>query len=331
LVRLLVRLHSGEPGNWSEETLRLSDETIPLLQGMAAHDELAKAWRLIALTHQIAGRLGPAADAIARVIEHARQAGNQRLVARSGLGLSFSALYGPTPAPQAIERCERILADGLVDRQVESLIQCKVAQLHAMTGNFDAARALLRRGRAVLRELGQGVHAASTALDLVVVEMLAGDLPTAEREVRADHAFLEQRGETFYLSTMTAMLALVVRNQGRDDEALQLTRAAEQSAADDDVDAQIRWRSTRAPIIARAGALGEAETLATAAVTMARQTEEPVLLAYALSELAAVLAYAQRTAEAHHAYAEAVDLFSAKGDCVSAARVQDRLAGLSAC
>ena len=38
------------------------------------------------------------------------------------------------------------------------------------------------------------------------------------------------------------MLARAVREQGRDEEALALTRAAEAAAAADDVDAQVQWR-----------------------------------------------------------------------------------------
>jgi hypothetical protein len=47
-----------------------------------------------------------------------------------------------------------------------------------------------------------------------------------------------------------------VRAQGRDEEALALTRTAEAAAHDDDVEAQVLWRATRAPILARAGQCG---------------------------------------------------------------------------
>ena len=144
LVRMLVQLYSGEQGNWSEDAQRLAKEAIPLLEREEAHEELANGWRVIALVHHMAGHHVQAAAALDRVIEYARQAGNERLVARSGLGLSFSALFGPTPVPEAIEQCEGILARGLSDRQVESLITCKLAQLRAMNGEFDSARSLYR-------------------------------------------------------------------------------------------------------------------------------------------------------------------------------------------
>ena len=149
----------------------------------------------------------------------------------------------------------------------------------------------------------------------------------AEREVRPDCEMLEAMGETFFLSTMAASLARAVREQGRDDDALALTQLAERTAADDDIDAQVLWRSMRAPIMARAGAIEAAEGLATAALDMARQTELPDLLASALMELATVLRLAGRSEEADLKLAEAIGVYVAKGDIVSAQRARDLRAG----
>ncbi len=71
-----------------------------------------------------------------------------------------------------------------------------------MNGEFDAARTLYRRSRALLRDLGQGVYAASTGIDLARVELHGGDLALAQREVQADCDLLIAKGETYYLSTM---------------------------------------------------------------------------------------------------------------------------------
>jgi class 3 adenylate cyclase/tetratricopeptide (TPR) repeat protein len=320
LVGMLVQLYSGEQRNWSEDAQRLAKEALPLLEREQAHEELANGWRVLALVHHMGGHHVQAAAALDRVIEYARQAGNERLVARSGLGLSFSALFGPTPVPEAIEQCESILAKGFSDRQVESLITCKLAQLRAMNGEFDSARSLYRRARSLLRELGEGVHAASTGLDVVVVELLGGDLATAELEARNDFEFLERQGETFFLSTMASLLGRVVRDQGRDEEALALSQTAERAAAEDDLDAQVLWRSIRAPIVARAGDYVAGEALARTALELARQTETPVLQADTLYELATVLHLASRLDEAHAVLAEARAIYSAKGDRVSVAR-----------
>jgi class 3 adenylate cyclase/tetratricopeptide (TPR) repeat protein len=322
LVDMLVRLYSAEPGDWGGEALRLAEEAMPVLERAGAHDEIANAWRVVGFAHGIAGRYGLVAQAVTKCIEHARRAGDARLVARTGLALSTSALYGPTPVAEAIAQCERIIADGLADRQVEGTLMCTMAQLRAMNAEFDLARSLYRRGRALLRDLGQGVNAASTALDVARVELLAGDLPSAEREVQADFEFLRQRGETYFLSTIAALLSRILRDQGRDGDALAFSKTAEAAASADDIESQVLWRCIRAPLLARMGQLDEAREMAVQAVAMSRNTEAPALRADALEQSARVLHLCGRTSAAAQAIGEAIDLYGAKGDRVSLARAR---------
>jgi class 3 adenylate cyclase/tetratricopeptide (TPR) repeat protein len=321
LVGMFVRLYSGEQQNdWAEETLRRTHELIPILEQEGAHNELATGWRLIVLVHGMAGRYTLASEAVERSIFHARLAGNERLLTRNGLILSMNGLFGPTPVRQAIDGCERFLADGLGDRQVEGSIQCMLAQLKAMNGDLEEARTLYRRGRTMLRELGQGVNAASTGIDIARVELLGGDLALAEREVRNDYDFLAKMGETYFLSTMAGLLSRIVRDQGRDAEALALSQAAEAATAADDMESQALWRSIRAPIVARAGDAALAEELARSALDMVRKTEAPNLQGDALCELASVLRLNGKAEEARQAIVEAIALYEAKGNVVSTAR-----------
>ncbi|MES2992405.1 MAG: adenylate/guanylate cyclase domain-containing protein [Pseudomonadota bacterium] len=326
IVRMLVRLYSAEPGDWSSAALQVAEETIPLLERENAHDELANAWRLSGQVHGIAMRYRQIVVAIEKSIAHARLAGDARMVARAGLALATTALYGPTPVAQAIEQCEGILSGGLTNRQVEAIVMCSLAQLHAMRGEFERSRELYRRGRAMLRDLGQGVNAASTGMDVGRIEWLAGDLVTAEREVQADLDFLAQRGETYFLSSMAAQLSCIVRDLGDDARALELSLTAEQAAAEDDTVSHILWRVARAPLIARTGELAEAESLVRRAIELARSTDAPIFLADALVELGAVLALAGQAADARAAADEAIALYAEKGDTVSSTRAR-RLLG----
>jgi hypothetical protein len=86
------------------------------------------------------------------------------------------------------------------------------------------------------------------------------------------------------------------------------------------MEAQALWRMVRAPIAARAGDLPQAEAWAREGVEFARRTEAPVLQGDALAELAAVLRMAGKPDEARDVAAEAVALFTAKGNAVAAAR-----------
>ena len=328
LLRMRIHLFSAEPGDSSEEMLRMADDAISLFEAEAAQPELARAWRLIGTVHGMAARYRQCSDAITRSITHARLAGEERIVARNTASLSSSTLLGPTPVPQAIEICERMIAAGLSDRQAESKVFCTLAQLRAMNGEFDQARLLYRRGRGLLRELGHGLNAASTGVDILLVELLAGDLDAAVREVMPDYEFLVRAGETYYMSTIAALLSRVLRDQGSDVEAMVYSRIAEGATAADDAESQALWRSIRAPIIARAGNLAEAESLARSAVELSKKSDAPQMQADTLSELAAVLVLAERPKEARQVIETAIAIYQAKGDVVSAARATAWATGL---
>ena len=72
-------------------------------------------------------------------------------------------------------------------------------------------------------------------------------------------------GETYVFRPWPDCCRALVRDQGRDDEALIYSKIAEAAtSADDDIESQALWRSIRAPIEARAGNLALAEELALA-------------------------------------------------------------------
>jgi len=314
LIRIYAAQYSGEESDWSKETERKVQALIAPLEQEQAHNELAMAWRLIMLAQGNACRYRLAGETAERALSHARLAGNSRLIAKIGGFLTSIAPMGGTPVPEAIAQCERLLADGLRDRLIESGVMCSLAQLRAMNGELEVARGLYRRARAMLHDLGQGLTAASTGLDLALVELHGGDLAAAEREVRADFDFLEKSGETYFLSTMAAVLGRLAREQGRDADALALSERAESTAMADDVLTQALWRTVRAPVLARAGRLEEAEQLAQAAVALLRDVEAPGFQGDALLDLASVLRAAGKVDDAQAALAKALDLLNAKGD-----------------
>ena len=94
------------------------------------------------------------------------------------------------------------------------------------------------------------------------------------------------------------------------------------------MESQALWRAVRAPILARAGDLATAETLARTAVDIVRRMEAPNLQAETLVELADVLRIAGRHDEARTTMTEALQLYTVKGNRVGAARCAAFIEGL---
>jgi tetratricopeptide (TPR) repeat protein len=313
VVGHFIGLLSRDGATSNEEVLRTTQELIPILEDEQANYELATAWRLITTLHGISGRYRLASDACDKTLAYARLAANDRLIARVALNVALNCLLGPTPVAEGIAQCERLIAEGLSDRRIEAIVMCKLAQLRAMKGDLDVARKLYVTGRAVLRDIGRTPTSAGSVIELLQVELHGGDLALAEREAREDYEFLKQIGETYNLSTAAALLARVVREQGRDDDALAFSEVAENEAAPHDFESQALWRSVRAPILARRGNLAEAEDLARAAVSVVREAEAPHLIAEVLVEFASVLQLVGKIDMARTNALEAIELFKSKG------------------
>jgi class 3 adenylate cyclase/tetratricopeptide (TPR) repeat protein len=330
LTRLLVRHHTTEDlEGWREEVEREAKHAIERLEGDdSAHAELTKAWRLVGFVHGSALRYGDAADAVQHAIEHAQLAGDTRQEARSASSYTLAALEGPTPVPMAIDRCEKLLAHGLANRQAEALVLAVLAHLRAMQGDFEEARELYTRARALFEELGLAVLAAWTSVRSSGVEMLAGDPARAEEDLRKDFETLTGMGEKFILPPLTALLARSVFAQGRSEEATEIAGMAKELAAEDDLEAQVLWRGVRARILATEGDFEEAERLAQEAVDLMRTSDAPVKQADALMDLAEVLVKSGQTRAAQAVIEESKKLYESKQSTVARAQAEALLAEL---
>jgi tetratricopeptide (TPR) repeat protein len=291
-----------------------------MLEELADHEGLARAWRLVTMAHWQACRWGTGESTAHRMIEHARLAGNRLLEQRVRPALATCALYGPRPVPEAIVLCRELLASAGDDRKGEAMTLLALGHLEAMQGDFDRARDLYRRSRASLEELGWNLHAAVTSISSGPIEMLAGDAAAAESELRGDLDALERMGERYYLSTTAGFLAEALYRQDRLDEAERYAELCEEISAPDDVSSQFLWRCVRGKILARRGRLGEAEAMVREAVRLIREAEDPDSQATALLDLVEVLRLAGRHDEAGAVADEAAELFLRKGNVVGARR-----------
>jgi predicted ATPase/class 3 adenylate cyclase len=324
LVRLAVRF-ANDPEDLSREVVREVQNAIRESERAGDHRGMAKAYRLLGTVHGTVARYGAAEQAVLQTIEHARLAGDSLMEVRNFPPYAMTALYGPLPVPDAITRCDLLMPSAKGDRRTEAVLLCVLAHLHGLIGMFDEARAQYRLAREQLEDLGLKVLAASTSIDSGPVEMLAGDPAAAERELRRDFERLDEMGEKFLLSSVTAYLSQAVVAQGRFEEAEALSRTCEEVVLAEDVEAQSIWRRVRALAMANRGDGEDALALAREAVDIIRQTDSPVMQGDALMDLAEVLRMAGRPAEAVEPLEEALVLQEQKGNLVSAARIRESL------
>ncbi len=306
---------------------RAARAAIEVLEPLSDDAGLARAWRTLVLVEVVQGRFTAASQATQKVIHHAQEAGDARIASRAAPGVAYILLHGPTPVASAIPQCDELLGSVSGDRKTEAVIGSTLAVLRAMAGDFEAARDLYRRGQEMLEELGGGIDAASTSVDSHRVELLAGDATAAERELRRDYDVLLGIDETFFRSSIAAFLAYVRWLAGDLAEAVRYSEIAESIGEDDDPELGTLWRMARGLALAAGGRAEEGLALAQVAVEIARSTERPLLQANAL----AALGQAHQIAgdpedQSGPPLREALDLYEAKGDTVSAARIRELVA-----
>ena len=326
LVRLLVRLRTGDQESWRNDAAVTIAEAMAIFEEESDDKGMAKGWRLLSWTHGTACHFALAAETSELAIRHAQQANDQRQQTQAATAYAAAAVFGPTPVDEAIERCERMIADVSGDRHSEGILLALLASLKAMHGSFDEARELVARGRAMLEDLGLRARVARVAHEAWRVEMLAGDVESAERVLRDGYDLLVEIGEKYLRSTLAGLLGQTLYELGRYDEVEALASEARELATADDVDTQALWRSVLSKTLARQGELEEAETLVREALEILEPTDAVLLKFGAWLDLAEVLRLAGREEEAREALAQAGELAEIKGAPVMVAAARTRLA-----
>jgi class 3 adenylate cyclase/tetratricopeptide (TPR) repeat protein len=278
---------------------------------------LCKLWRLRALAHWLEGRCLAADVAWEQAAEYAREIGDDRERAEILMWVASSAFYGPTPVGEAIQRCEAIRDEVRDDRRSAAATWYPLAGLYAMIGRFDAARELLARASRMLEDLGFVTLNSSFKQYDGLVELLAGDLALAEERLRFGLGRLEEMGERAFVSTLAALLGEVLYRRGHRTEAARFVERSMETAAPDDLVAQIAWRTVQAKLLAIAGHMENAETLARRAVSLAEKTDWSNDHAAACIALGEVLHKRGLSEQAQAVVRKALDLYEAKGNIVA--------------
>jgi tetratricopeptide (TPR) repeat protein len=304
------------------ELLEVASTAIPTLEKAGDDRALGRAW--LCIGHVKGGfycEYAAMEESSARAARHYRRAGWSPSSALENLGNAL--FYGPKPVESAIAQCEQLLLEHDGDRASHANIVVWQGGLEAMRGSFEAARALVAQAKTIYHEFGLDTGAVDTCGRVLgAVELLAGRPAKAEETLRESCELLQRLQQTPLLATRAGELAAAIYAQKRYEEAEQWTRLAQDSAGADDLDAAVSWQPVHAEILARRGALVEAERLARETVELIRRTDSVNRHAETLLALSEVLHIAGRQEEAFAVVREALRLYEAKGNLVSAKRAR---------
>ena len=249
-------------------------QAIVELEQLGDDAALAHGWSAIAQVHLIEVQFGKMAEASERAVEHARRAGDRTLEVESLVWLLRNSWFGPRPIDDGIRLCTEVLERATGESYLESVAIQVLGVLHAMRGEFEPARELLDRARAIQLDLGLRLaFGAGTAMMGGTVEILAGDPVAAEKRMRDGYEILVSIGEKGYLSTLVGYIAEAIYQQGRFEEAEQAAREARELSAPEDVESQRLWRGVIAKVLARRGEFEEAERLVREALEWADRSD----------------------------------------------------------
>lgn len=328
LIRSTLRVFTDPQGG--AEALQDVHATIPVLEQLGDERGLAQAWHLLGMVDLAQSRFAAAEHAMERAAWHAHNASDRRRELEILSWLPVPIWVGPRPAEEGIRRFEVIRERAGGDRRVEGIVAVTRATLEAMLGSFEDARRSIGTARALLEDLGLRVLLAGSSQNAGVVEQLAGDAATADRELATGLRALQEMGETGLLSTVAGLRAQVLYELGRDDEAEEMANVAEGAAGPTDLFSLVLAKSARAKVWARQGRIDDAERLARGAARVAQDTDSPQLMGDAVSDLARVLAVAGDRAQAAELSKEAIRHFERKGNVVAVRRTRELMDTLGA-
>jgi ATP/maltotriose-dependent transcriptional regulator MalT len=309
----------------ADDLLTATAAGIPIFERVGDHRALGRAWLFTGWAqggHR--GNHAAWADAAERALVQYRTAA---WPASTCLGEIASALYwGPTPAADAIARCEQLSGEA-TDPVGAAYLDTFIGGLVAQLGEFDRARTLVTAARSALEDRGHRAAARSYCMTVQgEIELLAGESDAAEVILRELCDELVRNRDLSHLASRSSDLAKALIMQGAFEEAEEWTHVAERNAAADDVNAQMMWRPVRARIHAERGALEIAEKLAREGVRLSDQTDDLNRRADAYRYLGEVLRRSARLDESSVAFERALELHQRKGNLMGVALVSALIA-----
>jgi class 3 adenylate cyclase/tetratricopeptide (TPR) repeat protein len=322
-ARIAAQVPAEEPEgpDPSVELLTLAEQALPVFAAAGDEVGLTDAWLATAWAHHIRCHWTKMLEAVDRATAHARAAGYARWERELPVWRATALFYGPTPV-------EEVLQWHTEEAPQHAIALHQRAVLEAMLCHFDAARELLDAADAAAAEGGEAVWRVIGGMTAWEVEMLAGDVRSAERIARGTSVLLEELGDSAFRSLVAGQLAASLYELGHLDEARTWTQSAKRLASRDDVASHMLWRQVRAKLLAREGRRKEAVELSTTAVALSRDTDMLNWQANAFRDMAGVYLINGLSEDGRECLEKALKLYSKKGNLAAAATTRFALAQL---
>jgi DNA-binding SARP family transcriptional activator len=271
------------------------------------------------------GRCAEGAVAAGRAMAFAREVGDPWQEATAAGLLAVAVSEGPMPLPEAIVRCEELVAEGSA-AEVPWRAQCALAWLYAHAGRAEDARGLATRVLETARRNGANRWVIVGLFYATRVELALGDRAALEEHVRFGLELLEVDVMPGVLSGWESILACLVAPSGDVEEAKRLAYSARAKAtAGDDLHLEVLWRSALALVNAREGRADEATLLSEEAVKRANAGDALLFRAQALEDAATVHDLLGNRDAAVRALRLALDEYERKGSLVASGRLRAQL------
>ena len=315
-----------EPGD-PAQVVADANRAIAVLDDARDDEGLASAYILLHQASDQASMLHNPQELLALAREHARAAGARMLEGLAASWLCIVLRRGPLPVDEATRLITEILDDPPT-RYARASALGGLADLRAMEGAFDEARALVSENHTIIEELGLLQTAAADLIAVADVEILAGDLEAAERILREAVDRLGRLHDRVSTANAAWRLALVLLHEGRNDEA---EAFVEQSAEVDAGHFVHAWRGVLGATVA--ARRGESERALEALDEADRSLEslpKSGMHADVLLQAAQALTALGRTADAADRLRRAAGVAHRLGYVVAERRAEAKLAELAA-
>ena len=218
-------------------------------------------------------RAEDAAAAAHRGVVHAEAAGDHTLAHEFKKNIASIAFYGPQHIDEAVRAAEEYVAEVEGHSLESAMAKGVLGRALAIQGNVDRAREMVTANIEKEREAGLLVAAAASCMSSAGVETTAGNLDEAERVLRAGIEELDQLGDRGFYATAVLLLAELLEQQGRYDEAAPLCIVIRETTAPGDLINVIGVDALEGWLLARAGNLEAGEQMLARAAARAEHID----------------------------------------------------------